>query len=246
MILNMHKIAATILICFAFFNLPNYGQSSIADPLAYVNLVKKQYGLDHELVNGVQFYNRYSRSKGHPFFHNNLYLTGTLSLDGKTYQDLHLKFDIYSQHVVLEYKIFSGGSNQVITVADKVDAFNLGPYHFKKLVLGEEEGKFYQVITTSCFNCYIYWKKELLPLNGSFTYIEQFSEAKRSLWLDLGGELHEFSSRKDFTVLFPEESRKEIKRYLSKNQFKFRTATVDEILRNLEAVCKLLEEDGAP
>lgn len=244
MICKMQKIAAVIAICCVCSVLPSFGQNANVGASAYANLVMKEYGLDHELINGVQFYNRYSRSKGFPYFLQDQYLYGSLTLEGRIYQDVRLKFDIYSQHVELEYKNYSGANNRIITVAEKVDEFSYGEFHFKKLELEQGEKKFYQVIKSTCFTCYIYWDKDLLPLNGSFTYIEQFSEAKRTLWLDLSGELHEFTSRKDFSELFPEQNRKEIKRYLSKAQFQFRTASVYEIVRTLEAVCNLLEEKG--
>ncbi|MEN8201089.1 MAG: hypothetical protein ABFS28_00740 [Bacteroidota bacterium] len=238
----MRKIATAIVICFTFFSLPTYGQTSSDDRVAYANLIRKEYGLNHELINGEQYYNRYSRTKGHPYFLDERYRTGSLTLEGRVYEELGLRFDIHSQHVELQYRNFSGGDNQIITVADNVDAFTIGKYQFRKLELEHGPEKFYQVLSTDCFTCYILWKKDLLPLNGSFTYIEQFSTAKRSLWLDLNGELHAFHSRKDFSGLFPEEYHKEIKRFLSKNQFKFRTASVDEIIRNVEAVCNLLKE----
>jgi len=238
----MLKIAAAIATCFTFFILPNHGQNSNASHIFYANLVKKQYGLDLDLVNGEQFYNRYSHIKGHPYFLNNQHHTGSLTVEGRVYENLLLKFDIHSHLVQLEYLNFSGGSNQIITVFDNVDEFTYGDFLFKKLDLEQSGEKFYQIVPTSCFTCYILWEKDLLPLNGSFTYVEQFSEEKLSLWLELSGELNEFISRKDFSGLFPEEYQKEIKRLLSKTQFKFRSASVYEIIRHLEDVCKLLED----
>jgi len=238
----MQKIALAIVVSFVFFCTPGHGQSSGEDQEAYANLVRKEYGLDHELINGVQYYNHHNRSQGHPYFLMQVYQTGSLTLEGRTYQNVFLRFDIHSQHVELQYRNFSGGGNQLVTVVDKVDAFTLGSYQFRKMTLEKGVEKFYQVLATGCCTCYIHWEKDLLALNGSFTHIEQFSDTKRSFWLDLNGELHHFSSRKDFAGLFPEEGQKEIKRLLSRNQFKFRTASVDEIIRNVEAVCLLLEE----
>lgn len=247
MIINMQKIALAIGVCFAFFSQPMYSQGSRNVYEAYANLVRKEYGLDHDLVNGVQYYNRHTRAQGHPYFYeNNMYQLGSLTLEGREYPDLLLKFDAFYQHVEIQYRSFSGGINQMIPVVDKVDAFTLGPYHFQKLELEKGEEKFYQVLATACFTCYIHWEKDLLPMTGSFSYVEQFSEAKRSMWLDLNGELKAFSSRKEFAGLFPEEDRKDIKRLLSRAQFKFRTAPVEIIVRQVDAVCKLLEKKETP
>lgn len=242
MIFSMQKIALAIGICFVFF-VPDYGQSSATDPTDFVNTVRKEYGLDHELINGLQYFNRHSRSQGHPYFLNEVYRIGSLTLDQRSYHDLFLRFDIHSQHVELRYSNFSGGGNEIVTVVDKVDAFTLGTYQFRKMAMEPGEKKFYQVLSTGCFSCYIHWEKGLQPLNESFSYINQFTDVKRSLWLELNGKFYAFSSRKEFSGLFPETKEKEIKRLLAKNKFKFRTAAVDEIIRNMEAVCGLLEEE---
>lgn len=237
----MQKFALAIVLGFVFIGAPLYSQSGNSDFRSFVMLIKKEYGLDHELINGTQYYNRHSRSQGDPYFINPVYRVGSLTQEGRTYRDVDLRFDIHAQHVELRYRNFSGGGNEIVTVVDKVEAFTMGTYQFRKMAMEDGEELFYQVLSTPCFTCYIHWEKELLPLNGSFTYTNQFSEAKKSLWLDLNGKLDAFSSRKDFYGLFPDASQKEIKRLMARNQFKFRTAPVDEIILNLEAVCRILE-----
>jgi hypothetical protein len=243
MIVTMQKIALATSICLMFHVAPLYAQSTDAQE-HYANLVRKEFGQDHELINGVQYYNRHNRAQGDPYFLVPVYQTGSLILEGREYPDVSLRYDIHSQHVELQYRSFSGGANQLVTVTDHVDAFTLGSYHFRKMTLEQDREEFFQVISAGCISCYIHWKKELLPFNGSFTYIEQFSEAKRSMWLDLNGELYPFSSRKDFAGCFSDVQRKDIKRLFARSNFRFRTATVDEIIRQLDAVCQLLEEKG--
>ena len=102
MISNRRNIALAIAICSTVLVFPAYGQNPEVGTISYANLVRKEYGLDHELVNGVQYYNRYAHSKGHPYFPGNQYRNGSLLLDGRMYSDLRLKFDIYAQQVELE------------------------------------------------------------------------------------------------------------------------------------------------
>jgi len=241
--LMMQKVALTIILCVLISVSPVFGQQNIskADRSSYAHLVKRGYGLDQDLINGLQYYNRHTLSTGHPYFQNNQFTRGSISIKGEIFHDVRLKYDIHSQNVELEYEKFSGGKNQVITIFDQVDAFILGEYQFQRLSIEKESEKYHQVISTACFTIYVFWEKELLPLNGSTTHVEQFADAKHTLWLDLDGELTPFNSRKDFSECFPEEDQKEIKRLLSKNQFRFRTAQVDEIIRNVESACDLLK-----
>jgi hypothetical protein len=242
--LLMQKVAPAIILCFFIYLFPVFGQQNgpLADPGSYSQLVKKGYGLDQDLVNGLQYYNRHLYSTGHPYFQNDQIKKGSITIKGKIFYNVKLKFDIYSQNVELEYENISGGRNQVITIFDQVDAFTLGDFQFQKLIIEEGDEKYYQVISTACFTVYVFWEKGLLPLNGSTTHVEKFTDAKHSYLLDLAGELTPFNSRKDFSECFPEEDQKEIKRLLSRNQFKFRTAQVDQIVRNVEWVCNLLND----
>lgn len=240
----MQKVALAIFLCLHIYLSPLFGQQnrSQSDHVSYAQLVKKGYGLDQDLINGFQYYNKHRFSTGHPYFQLNQFRKGSISIGGEVFTDVSLKYDIYTQNVELEYKKFSGGNNQVITVFDRVDAFILEKHQFQKLSFEGGPAKYYQVVSSPCFTIYVFWEKDLLPLNGSTTNVEQFTEAKHSLWLELDGALSPFSSRKDFSECFPEEDQKEIKRLLSRNQFRFRTAQVDEIIHNVESVCKLLKE----
>jgi hypothetical protein len=240
----MKRIAPAIILCIHIYLVPVFGQQNgpQADAMTYTHLVKKGYGLDQDLVNGLQYYNRNMRGKGHPYFHHNQFSKGAITIEGEVFQDVSLKFDIHAQHVELEYQNFSGGSNRVITIFDHVDAFILGEYQFSKLNLDGGSKKYYQVISTTCFTLYVFWEKELVPLSGSTTYTEQFSDPNHSFWLDLDGVLTPINSRKDFSECFPEEDRKEIKRLLSSNQFQFRTSQVAELVHNMNSVCKHMRE----
>jgi len=239
----MQKVAFAIFLCVQMYFSPVFGQQNMsqADRVSYVQLVKKGYGLDQDLINGIQYYDRHIYATGHPYFHHNQFKKGTITIKGEGFSDVSLKYDIHSQNVEMEYENLSGGSNQLIAIFDQVDAFILGDFQFQKLSIEEGRAKFYQVISTACFTIYVFWEKELLPLNGSTTHVEQFADAKHTLWLDLDGALTPFNSRKDFSECFPDEDHKEIKRLLSRNQFRFRTAQVDEIIRNVESVCNLLK-----
>jgi hypothetical protein len=241
--LLMQRIVLAILLCLHVHLLPVFGQRYIpqSDPVSYVHLVNKGYGLDQDLINGLQYYNKHALSKGHPYFQMDQFRKGSISIKGKTYDNVSLKYDIHLQNVELKYETLSGGSNHVITIFDQVDAFILGEHRFQKLQIEEGSENYYQVISSPCFTVYVFWEKELLPLNGSTTHVEQFAEAKHTFWLDLDGAITFFNSRKDFSECFPEADQKEIKRLLSRNQFRFRTAQVDEIIRNVDSVCNLLQ-----
>ncbi|MCK5134490.1 MAG: hypothetical protein KAR19_01785 [Bacteroidales bacterium] len=208
--------------------------------------MEQAYGLDQDLVNGVQYHNRYMSCQGHPYFMEDRFASGSVSVRGRIYKDVRLRYDLYSQHVEIEYENFSGGSNVLITITDNVDAFSRGAFEFLKLNLGQEPTRFYQVIRTNVFTCYVYREKELIPLTNNMLFIEQFIKASLTYQMEMDGRLYEFNNMKSFAALFPEDQQKMIKRYLRRKHFTFRKATPGAIVRNMSAVSNLSASGGLP
>ena len=231
-------IAAGILIFV--WTLPVSGQQT-----SLAGQVQKAYGLDQDLVNGTQYYNRYLRAQGHPYFLEKTFFDGTLILNGREYPDVHLKYDIYSQQVEMEFTNFSGTRNHLVAVTDHVDGFILGDYRFSKFD-SERGEKFCMVIRTEQFSCYIHWRKKLHPLSNDTYYFEQFTDVNPSFTLEMEGEALSFKSRRTFSGCFPESRQKEIRRLLRQKHFTFKNAIPDEIIRNMHAVSNLLNSEVFP
>ena len=65
-------------------------------------------GQDQELVNGMQYYNKHPRSLGHPYLLEGLVHQGSVTIRGKLYSDIWLKYDIHAQQVEVEYRTMNG------------------------------------------------------------------------------------------------------------------------------------------
>jgi len=245
---DLQRLAVASLIFLVIVTAPVRGQKTgaLEDDFNYSELVGKAYGLDQELVNGVQYYNRYRASLGHPYFLGDMFQMGSATIRGRNYSDVKLKYDLFSQHLEVEYQDFSGGEKQIILVTDWVQAFLIGQHQFQKLNLEEDQNKYYQVIKMDCFTCYVHWSKERIPLKGSTTHSGEFAEAKRTLFLEMDRNIKGFKKRKQFVSLFPVERQKQIKRYMKKIGFQIRNATPDEMILHMNAVCNYLNDGGPP
>jgi hypothetical protein len=51
------------------------------------------------LYNGILWSNKYRRIKGDQFLYNNLFLPGTVSINGQTFKNLRIRYDIYSDEI---------------------------------------------------------------------------------------------------------------------------------------------------
>jgi hypothetical protein len=67
----------------------------------YSNLAKQDTIKERQLLyNGIIWKNRYHRIEGDQFLFSGFFLPGTISVNGKTFKDLRLKYDIYSDEII--------------------------------------------------------------------------------------------------------------------------------------------------
>jgi hypothetical protein len=238
---DMHKaVVATILFLY-LIQLPTGAQEPTAEPSQeYAALVEWAYGQDQELVNGLQYYNRHPRSLGHPYLLEGWVHQGSVSLRGKLYPGIWLKYDIYDQQVEVEYRTMNGADNQVILVSDRVDNFFIGSYFFERLKFEEEQVQFYQVIGDGRMVWYIHWEKKLIPVSGNSRFIEEYSSPKRSYLLKLDGSIHPFNSQKSFVQLFPKAIQKDLKKLIKSNNIQIRGASTEQLELFIMAATNLI------
>ncbi len=227
---DIHKAVAAAILFFCLIQVSLEAQQQTNDPSQeYAALVEWAYGQDQELVNGLQYYNRHPRSLGHPYLLEGWVHQGSVSLRGKLYEGIWLKYDIYDQHVEVEYRTMNGADNQVILVSDRVDNFSIGTYFFEKLELEEEQEQFYQVIGEGRMVWYIRWKKKLVPVSGDSRFIEEYTSPKRSYLLKLDGSIHQFNSQKSFVQIFPKDVQKDLKKLIKSNNIRIRAASTEQL-----------------
>lgn len=221
-------------------------QSSETDAATgFAGEVKVIFSPDQQLVNGVQYIYRYQRCLGHPYFGENELLAGTLKLNGREFRDLHLKYDLVTQDLELEYSGNTGMSNRIIVVQDFVEEFKIGSYRFMKMAVEERPERYYQVVSTPQFTCYIHWLKRLVPVADNINYLNECTDADRIYVLEMDGRANGFRNRKGFLSLFPERERKEIRRMMNRFQFKLNSASAGELVRLFEETSRILTERGA-
>jgi hypothetical protein len=206
---------------------------------AYVSL---KHGTDQELINGRQFTFMHYRIQGHPYFMGQEPLAGGVTLSGRQYGGLRLNYDIYDQHLVMEYTLFSSGINKIVLSPLLADAFTIGGFDFEKISLDEKGPLYYQVIRSGNLACYVHWEKQLTPTQNSLQYLGHFTDPIRTCFLEYGGGLHPFRSRKSFAAIFTENTRREIKRYMRVNGIRFRAASPGELTTLIDFVSGVLQK----
>ncbi|MDF1574921.1 MAG: hypothetical protein P1P86_06970 [Bacteroidales bacterium] len=240
----MRGLVLTAVFGFCLISISLHGQQSSGESsFDYNELVAWAYGQDQELVNGMQYYNKHPGSMGHPYLLQGWAHQGSVTIRGRLYSPIWLKYDIHAQQVEVEYRTMNGAENQVILVGDRLDEFTIEKNFFRRLTLEEQAGEqFYQVLGEGRIILYIQWKKILVPLSGDSRFIEEYTPPKRDFLLELDASVYSFQNNKSFVKLFPKAIQKDLKRLLRSNYIRIRDASVEQLELLIMAASNLLKE----
>ncbi len=104
------------------------------------------YGLDPLLYNGkIYTYFLPAGTGGNQFLLSADYLTGEVTIKGKTFEGISLNYDIYNQQLLLQYVNETGAFNIIEISKAWLEKFRLGNMEFRCLSPDNKPG-FYQVL----------------------------------------------------------------------------------------------------
>ena len=202
-----------------------------------------KYGLDQELINGFQFYTRDAQYKGNPYFPDDIFYVGSVTLRGVRYDSVQLKYDIFNQHLILAYTDFQERYNQLIINEIQVDSFCLGIYCFQNLHIAGQKERFYQLLKSGPLTCYIHWKRDIhsLDYDYDFKYTHEYSSPIGTYYFRYGGGIHPIANRKELLSVFPESLQPEIKKYFRQQHLQLREAGPNDIQNLLKFISSRIE-----
>lgn len=160
------------------------------------------YGPDQNLINGIEYYNLHTRSKGHKFLDEDKFYRGRVVINKRVYDDVELKYDIFNQHVLLQFDRGTEVYTQIILNNKWVDEFELNGRIFRKHTFPETGTLFFQIIGSGEIACYYHFKKEEVPRVTRIT-LSEFGDEKRKSYVYWQSELHEFHGARSFAEIFP-------------------------------------------
>jgi hypothetical protein len=199
------------------------------------------YNLDGHLINGRKYYNRYSNAPGHPFFMDDQFKKGKVIVNGITYDNILIKFDIVNQEVVLQFSYIYGGNDQIVLNSENLSEFELDGKLFRKYSLPGKGNAFLQVIVEGKISCLYGWQKQLISQRYSLENPYAYSDQKSKSFLLINKQLVEYRGKKSFIKIFPREIHQDINRYFKTNNIKLCSAS-DNTIRQLINYCSQISD----
>jgi len=203
--------------------------------------VESAYGSDQNLIHGIKYYNLNSRSRGHKFLGEDMFYKGKVSLDGKKYSDILIKYDIYNQHVILEHEDLLGNIHQIVLNTLRVKEFEFNDRIFYRKNFPGHGSMYLHPVVRGDLECYIRYWKELLPAVGGKQSVFQFTGTKRKFFLVRNDDVHVFTNAPSLLRIFPGQ-RGELRSYLIRNKLIIKWAD-DEDIMNLIQFCEQVTQD---
>ena len=203
--------------------------------------IEMKYGLNQELFNGLQYYKKYVQYKGDPFYPEDNFYNGSVTLKGITYDGVQLKYNCYSQQLILGYTDFKEQYNQLIINNIRIDSFRLGTYRFKNAALADHRVLIYQFMEAGPVTCYIHWKREIHTTHDDLRYSHEYTDPIGAFYIGYNGVIHPVDNRKTIIMIFPESIQPDIKRYFRREHLQLSKAGTGEIQDLLTFIGNLSE-----
>ncbi len=201
--------------------------------------VQETYGIDQLLANGIFYEDKYPNQSSHPFLFEGQFYAGTITLRGKEYTGIDLKYDLFEQQLVL-YINYNNSITWIIPPNDFISDFELNGKHFTKYNY-QGESRFFQVVYDyEEFKCLYYWSKSKYDADrsGLFNKVE-FKNNPRKSYLVLDGKFFKYRNNNSFTKLLPRDIKPGVKNYLESQKIKVARCT-DNTMIELLTFCNSL------
>lgn len=191
----------------------------ILPSLALSNTIKQDPVDKHILLNGRIWRNQYSRVTGDQFFLTDKYIKGSVTFNGKTFENLDLKYDIYSDELILSIDTYP----VIIMNKEMIDSFSLkfGNRTYHIINAGTDTLNVLKGYVNILYNgpsaLYGKYTKKIQPLADDGKYDLFYQE--HMVYLRNGSSIIQVTGKKKLMNLL-EDKKKEIRDYLKRTRIK--------------------------
>lgn len=192
-------------------------------------LPEEQAGANQLLYNGKEWHNMYSYVKGDQFLFSKEYLPASITINGKTFKDVNINYDIYNDQII------TPSNNGVMLQLNKemIDSFSvlfqLRNYHFINLPENSVEGikGYANALYSGKTKLLVKYKKEIDLLAVDDKY-DLFFQTYR-IYILKDGIAYQVNGKSDVLKVF-KGSEDQVKSFMKKNAIKVSKKVPDSFI----------------
>lgn len=216
-----------------------YGQHTNAMLLR--QSIDSLYGLDQTLYNGKKYFPEHPQSKSSPFLFNDEIKNGTLYFKSKTYHNLKLRYNIYSQQFNLVYINHLDVEQQIILPLEHIDTVKIENYCFVKAPDSILNGGVVQLINGDGLQILCTWRKNYELVYELGDPIQKYTKAIRIPYLVYKEDLYKIKGNRSFIKCFPKIMRADLRQFVKQEKIKMQHANTDQLQEVINHISTLLE-----
>jgi hypothetical protein len=240
--MSMRKFYTIAMMLMALLWLAdiNAQQQSISDYLAEC---ERLYGSDADLVNGEKYFYPYTRSEGDPFFFSGQQSV-VIKIHEKEFAGQLVRYDIFNQQVVLDFKDIYGGTTSLVLRNEWVKSFSFEEHYFKRMEGPKGDPAYYQVVVDGPISCVYSWSKDYLLNLSSGVQSYYFTDPLKEAFLVIDHTFFPYRNNKTFLKAFDSEKQKTIKQFMRQSKVKVNKSP-DWQMRHLIEYCNTLSHEDS-
>jgi hypothetical protein len=200
---------------------------------AYLPLIQQNPQDKQLLLNGRVWRNQYSKAFGDQFFLTNSFLKGSVTFNGRRFNNLDLRYDIINDELILSIESYP----LILMNKEMVDSFSLvfenRNYHI--INAGNDTSNvlkgYVNILYDGPTTMYVKYTKKIQPMAVDGRY-DLFVQEHR-IYIRKGTEITPVRGKRKFLDIL-KDKKKEIRYYMKSNRLKFSRKVPDTFIPVLE------------
>ena len=189
-----------------------------------VSIYNTEIGRNSMVYTGSGYYGPYNGIRGHQYFIDDYWEQGSLIYDGHAFDSIFLKYDVYRDLLIIENFNSNGFLSPIQLYSPKVSSFDLMGYYFIRLekdtISNIRAGFYNQMYKSKDMEVLVKRRKEIINSNEINSIREEFT-IKDRYYIKKNGMFYRVKKKRSVLKVL-EDQKKEIKRFIRKNNFRFK------------------------
>lgn len=210
-----------LIILISILTIPESSANGAHDPLRQSFDHKDTIREDQILYNGKIWRNQYLNVENDQFLFSKEFLPGSISILGKTYTGIRIKFDIYNDEIITPADV----PGIVKVNKELVDSFSLSfqdkTYKFINLTADSLSGLkgYANLLYRGRSGLYVRYFKELYQMSGQNMNIDKMFYQRSQVYFVTDKTAYHIKSKRDLYRVM-ESKKKQIKEFIAKNRIR--------------------------
>lgn len=193
--------------------------------LKAISIYDARIGKNSMINTGSSYYGPYNGIKGHQFFNDDYWEQGSLIYEEHAFDGIFLKYDIYRDLLLIEFFNSDGRLSPIQLYSPKVSSFELMGYYFiwidKDTIYNLKAGFYNQMYKSKDLEVLIKRRKEIVKLSEINNINEKFT-IKDRFYIKKNENYYKVKNKSSIVKVLADR-KKEIKGFIKKKQFRFKS-----------------------